>query len=79
MPGPACSHHAQAAIRPRSGGVEFLDLDILEPDFHRLWPNVDLERVHPVLVELRVSAVDDPCAIQVDPHVRTWKGKEMDG
>jgi hypothetical protein len=51
----------------------------LEPDFHRLWPNVDLERIDPVLVELRVIAVDDPCAIPVDRHVRTRKGKEMDG
>jgi hypothetical protein len=71
MPGPTCSHHGLAAIRPRSGGVDFLDLDVIEPDFHRLRPNVDLQRNDPVLVEFRVIAVDDPRAIQVGRHMRT--------
>jgi hypothetical protein len=81
--GPCPALHAAIMARPRfdraQEGLSSLLSMSLEPDFHRLWPNVDLERIDPVLVELRVIAVDDPCAIPVDRHVRTRKGKEMDG
>ena len=55
---------------------KLLDLDVLEADFHRLRPDVDLERDDSLLVEHRVVAVDDPRAVEVDRHVRALGGDD---
>ena len=71
----ACFEGAGVSPHPRLGSrPQLLDLDVLEPDFHRLRPDVDLQCDDSLLVELRIVAVDDPRAVQVDRHVRALGG-----